>query len=241
MEWIEGLVGAVNTVLWDYALLFLLVATGIYFTVRLGFVQLRKFGEGMRRLLGGFSMKGARAGKEGMSSFQALTTAIAAQVGTGNITGCATALYSGGPGAIFWMWLSAFFGMATIYSEALLAQKFRTVDQDGHVTGGPIYYIRAAFQGKFGKFLSGFFAVAIILALGFMLPHRLRYSQAGGGHRGGGHCRLYLPGRRTAHCLLHREDRPHHGPLLYRGLHRHPVHQPQRPALRPALHLRVRL
>ena len=168
MEWIEGLVGAVNTVLWDYALLFLLVATGIYFTVRLGFVQLRKFGEGMRRLFGGFSMKGARAGKEGMSSFQALTTAIAAQVGTGNITGCATALYSGGPGAIFWMWLSAFFGMATIYSEALLAQKFRTVDKDGHVTGGPIYYIRAAFQGKFGKFLSGFFAVAIILALGFM-------------------------------------------------------------------------
>ena len=160
--------GAVNTVLWDYALLFLLVATGIFFTVRLGFIQLRKFGEGMRRLFGGFSMKGARAGKEGMSSFQALTTAIAAQVGTGNITGCATALYSGGPGAIFWMWLSAFFGMATIYSEAVLAQRFRTTDADGHVTGGPLYYIRAAFRGKFGKFLSGFFAIAIILALGFM-------------------------------------------------------------------------
>ena len=168
MEWIEGLVGAVNTVLWDYALLFLLVATGIFFTVRLGFIQLRKFGEGMRRLFGGFSMKGARAGKEGMSSFQALTTAIAAQVGTGNITGCATALYSGGPGAIFWMWLSAFFGMATIYSEAVLAQRFRTTDADGHVTGGPLYYIRAAFRGKFGKFLSGFFSIAIILALGFM-------------------------------------------------------------------------
>ena len=168
MEWIEALVGAVNTVLWDYALLFLLVATGIFFTVRLGFVQLRKFGEGIGRLFGGFSMKGARAGKEGMSSFQALTTAIAAQVGTGNITGCATALYSGGPGAIFWMWLSAFFGMATIYSEAVLAQRFRTVDRDGQVTGGPLYYIRAAFRGRFGKFLSGFFAVAIILALGFM-------------------------------------------------------------------------
>ena len=168
MEWIEGLVGAVNTVLWDYALLFLLVATGIFFTVRLGFIQLRKFGEGMGRLFGSFSMKGARAGKEGMSSFQALTTAIAAQVGTGNITGCATALYSGGPGAIFWMWLSAFFGMATIYSEAVVAQKFRTTDADGHVTGGPLYYIRAAFRGKFGKFLSGFFAIAIILALGFM-------------------------------------------------------------------------
>ena len=168
MHLIESIVGIVNTVLWDYALLFLLVATGIFFTVRLGFVQIRRFGEGLRRLFGGFSMSGKKAGKEGMSSFQALTTAIAAQVGTGNITGCATALFSGGPGAIFWMWLSAFFGMATIYAEAILAQKFKTVDRDGHVTGGPIYYIRAAFTGKFGKFLAGFFSIAIILALGFM-------------------------------------------------------------------------
>ena len=168
MNIIESIVGFVNTVLWDYALLFLLVATGIFFSVRLGFIQIRKFGEGMRRLFGNFSMRGARAGKEGMSSFQALTTAIAAQVGTGNITGCATALYSGGPGAIFWMWLSAFFGMATIYSEAVLAQKYKATDADGHVTGGPIYYIKAAFTGKFGKFLAGFFSVAIILALGFM-------------------------------------------------------------------------
>ena len=168
MHLIESIVGIVNTVLWDYALPFLLVATGIFFTVRLGFVQIRRFGEGLRRLFGGFSMSGKKAGKEGMSSFQALTTAIAAQVGTGNITGCATALFSGGPGAIFWMWLSAFFGMATIYAEAILAQKFKTVDRDGHVTGGPIYYIRAAFTGKFGKFLAGFFSIAIILALGFM-------------------------------------------------------------------------
>ena len=168
MNIIEKIVDIGNTVLWDYALLFLLVATGIFFSVRLGFIQIRKFGEGMRRLFGTFSMKGARAGKDGMSSFQALTTAIAAQVGTGNITGCATALYSGGPGAIFWMWVSAFFGMATIYSEAVLAQKFKTLDPDGHVTGGPIYYIKAAFRGTFGKFLAGFFSVAIILALGFM-------------------------------------------------------------------------
>ena len=168
MEWIEGLVGVVNKVLWDYALLFLLVATGIYFTVRLGFIQLRKFGEGMRRLFGGFSMKGARAGKEGMSSFQALTTAIAAQVGTGNITGCATALYSGGPGAIFWMWFSAFFGMATIYGEAVLAQLYKTKGADGQTTGGPIYYIRAAYKGRLGRGLAVFFSVAIILALGFM-------------------------------------------------------------------------
>lgn len=102
-----------------------------------------------------------------MSSFQALTTAIAAQVGTGNITGCATALASGGPGAIFWMWVSAFFGMSTIYGEAVLAQKYKTVGEDGHVTGGPIYYIKARFQGAFGKFLAGFFSLAIIFALGF--------------------------------------------------------------------------
>ena len=103
-----------------------------------------------------------------MSSFQALATAIAAQVGTGNITGCATALLAGGPGAIFWMWLSAFFGMATIYGEAVLAQKFKTRSETGEVIGGPVYYIRQAFKGGFGKFLAGFFAVAIILALGLM-------------------------------------------------------------------------
>lgn len=101
-----------------------------------------------------------------MSSFQALTTAIAAQVGTGNITGCATAIVSGGPGAVFWMWVSAFFGMATIYAEAVLAQKFK-VKENGHLSGGPVYYIRAVFQGRFGKILAGFFSVAIIVALGF--------------------------------------------------------------------------
>ncbi|WP_367926252.1 alanine/glycine:cation symporter family protein, partial [uncultured Ruthenibacterium sp.] len=167
MEQFTQLVRVVSDFFWNNILLFLLCGTGIYFTFRLKFVQVRKFGEGMRRLFGGFNLNGAKAGHEGMSSFQALTTAIAAQVGTGNITGCATALASGGPGAIFWMWVSAFFGMATIYAEALLAQKFRTT-VNGHVTGGPIYYIRAAFKGKFGVFLAGFFSIAIIFALGFM-------------------------------------------------------------------------
>ncbi|MBU3819838.1 MAG: sodium:alanine symporter family protein [Candidatus Faecalibacterium intestinavium] len=169
-EYVSAVVTAVNDVLWNkqLLLLFLLLGTGIYFTIRTRFIQVRKFGEGWRRLFGTFSLNGDKAGKEGMSSFQALTTAIAAQVGTGNITGCATALYSGGPGAIFWMWVSAFFGMATIYGEAVLAQNYKTTDADGHVTGGPIYYIKAAFRGKFGKFLAGFFSVAIILALGFM-------------------------------------------------------------------------
>ena len=102
-----------------------------------------------------------------MSSFQAVATSIAAQVGTGNITGCATAMISGGPGAIFWMWVAAFFGMATIYGEAVLAQTFKTKDESGHVIGGPVYYIRAVFKGTFGKLLAGFFALAIIFALGF--------------------------------------------------------------------------
>lgn len=103
----------------------------------------------------------------GNSPFQSIATAIAAQVGTGNLAGAATALIGGGPGAIFWMWVSAFFGMATIYAEATLAQKYKTI-VDGEVTGGPTYYIRAAFKGRFGKILAGIFAVFIILALGFM-------------------------------------------------------------------------
>ena len=167
MEAFTTLVTQASDYLWNWVLLVLLVGTGLYFTLRLRFVQVRRFVEGMRRLFGGFSLHGKAAGKDGMSSFQALTTAVAAQVGTGNITGCATALVSGGPGALFWVWVSAFLGMATIYAEAVLAQKYKTT-VDGHVTGGPIYYIRAAFRGRFGRFLAGFFSLAIILALGFM-------------------------------------------------------------------------
>ena len=167
MDQLAALVSTISDFVWNNLLLWLLVGTGIWFTIRTRFVQVRKFGEGFRRLFSGFSLRGKKAGKDGMSSFQALTTAIAAQVGTGNITGCATALYSGGPGAIFWMWLSAFFGMATIYGEAVLAQKFKSTDSSGEVRGGPIYYIKARFQGKFGKILAGFFSIAIIFALGF--------------------------------------------------------------------------
>ena len=167
---LTNIVAAVNDVLWNkyLVLLFLLLGSGIYFTIRTGFVQVRKFGEGMRLVFGNISLKGKEAGKDGMSSFQALATAIAAQVGTGNIAGCASALVSGGPGAVFWMWVSAFFGMATIYGEAVLAQKYKEVSEDGAVSGGPIYFIKAAFKGKLGTFMAGFFAVAIILALGFM-------------------------------------------------------------------------
>lgn len=167
MELFTTLVEQASSFLWNYLLLFLLVGTGLFFTLWLRGVQLRRFGEGVRRVFGGFTLRGKKAGKDGMSSFQALTTAIAAQVGTGNITGCATAVVSGGPGALFWVWVSAFFGMATIYAEAVLAQHFKTTE-NGHVVGGPAYYIRAAFQGKFGRVLAGIFSVLIILALGFM-------------------------------------------------------------------------
>ncbi|MDY2813596.1 MAG: alanine/glycine:cation symporter family protein [Dorea sp.] len=152
----------------NYILIIMLLGGGIWFTVKLGFIQIRGFKEGMRRTFGGLFGKKGKAGKEGMSSFQALATAIAAQVGTGNIAGAATALAIGGPGAIFWMWIAAFLGMATIFAEAIMAQKYKQVGEDGVVTGGPVYYIKAAFKGSFGKVLAGIFAVLIIFALGFM-------------------------------------------------------------------------
>lgn len=166
MIFLEEMVASVNSFLWDFALLFLLCGTGIFYTFSLKFIQVRKFKAGLKMLFGSFSLHGSSDGK-GLSSFQALTTAIAAQVGTGNIAGAATAIAAGGPGAIFWMWMSAFFGMATIYAEAVMAQVTRE-EKNGHVVGGPIYYIRHVFKGGFGKFLAGFFSVAVILALGFM-------------------------------------------------------------------------
>ena len=156
----------INEYLSNYILVFLLVAVGLWYSVRTQFVQVRCFGEGMKRVFGNLTLRG-RKHESGMSSFQALATAIAAQVGTGNIVGASGAILTGGPGAIFWMWIIAFFGMATIYAEATLAVKTRKIDKDGTVHGGPVYYITTAFRGGFGKFLAGFFAVAIILALGF--------------------------------------------------------------------------
>ena len=167
MEALLKIVKTINMYLSDYILIVLLLGTGIYFTVRTKFVQVRCFGEGMRKVFGGFKLHGGKQ-KSGLSSFQALTTAIAAQVGTGNIIGASGAILTGGPGAIFWMWIIAFFAMAAIYAEAILAQKTRIVKEDGTVHGGPVYYIKKAFPNAFGTFLATFFAIAIILALGFM-------------------------------------------------------------------------
>lgn len=167
MDAVLKIVQTVNMYLSDYILIIMLIGCGLYFSFKTKFVQVRCFGEGWRKVFGNFSLHGGKH-EGGMSSFQALATAIAAQVGTGNIVGACGAILVGGPGAIFWMWIIAFFGMSTIYAEAVLAQKTRVVNPDGTVAGGPVYYIKKAFNNAFGKFMAGFFAVAIILALGFM-------------------------------------------------------------------------
>ena len=125
----DGLISAlkiINTYLSDYILVILLVGCGIFFTVRTGFVQVRCFGAGLKSMIGNFSLHGKKLEK-GISPFQALATSVAAQVGTGNIVGVSAAILLGGPGAIFWMWIIAFFGMATIYAEAVLAQETRII------------------------------------------------------------------------------------------------------------------
>ena len=166
MDDFTQLVQSVNGLLWGmYCLIPLLVGTGIYLTIKLRFIQIRRFGQAFRKVFGGITLFGDKAGKDGMSSFQSLATAISAQVGTGNLAGVATAIAMGGPGAIFWMWLAAFFGMATIFAEATLAQVFRARDAHGQIMGGPAFYIS---RGLHNKPLAAFFAVSIIIALGFI-------------------------------------------------------------------------
>ena len=166
MDMLLSIVQKINLYLSDYILIALLVGTGLFFTIKTRFVQVRCFGEGMKNVFGGMFSKDKNKG--GISSFQALATAIAAQVGTGNIVGACGAILVGGPGAIFWMWIIAFFGMATIYAEAVLAQETREVLPDGTILGGPVYYIKKAFKGTLGKAMAAFFSIASILALGFM-------------------------------------------------------------------------
>ena len=156
-----------NEYLSNYILVFLLIFVGLWYTFKTKFIQVRCFAEGFKSLFGRTSLF-AKSDKGSMTSFQALATAIAAQVGTGTIIGSSGAILIGGPGSIFWMWIIAFLGMATIYAEATLAVETRIKNENGDINGGPVYYILRAFKGNLGKFFAGFFAVAIILALGFM-------------------------------------------------------------------------
>ncbi len=167
MDFLLKIVNTINNYLSDYILVFILIGAGLFFTIKTKFVQIRCFGEGMRNMFGSFSLHGAKHEK-GMSSFQALATAIASQVGTGSIVGASGAILVGGPGAIFWMWVIAFFGMATIYAEAVLAQQTREIHDDGTIVGGPVYYMKRAFKGKLGTFITHFFAIFGVIGFGFI-------------------------------------------------------------------------
>ena len=149
-----------DDIVWGAPLLILLVGTGVYLTVRLGLLQVIKLPKAFKLIFADDK------GQGDISSFAALATALAATVGTGNIVGVATAIKAGGPGALFWMWMAAFFGMATKYSEGLLAIKYRTKDDNGEISGGPMYYILNG-MGKRWKPLAVFFAVAGVLVAYF--------------------------------------------------------------------------
>ncbi len=168
MDKLLEVVGWLNSkILWGWPTIILLLGTGVYFTFAMGFIQVRKIGQAFKETFGPMFEKKERKPGE-VSPFQSLATAIAAQVGTGNLAGVASAIAGGGPGAIFWMWISGFFGMGTIFAEAVVAQRF-VKDVDGQKIGGPAYYIRYGLKNQaLGKFLAGFFAIAIILALGLM-------------------------------------------------------------------------
>ena len=156
MESLIPALNAIDSFMWGPPLITLLVGTGIYLTVRLGLIQVFKLPTALRLI---FSAK--NNGEGDVSSFKALCVALAATVGTGNIVGVATAVKVGGPGAIFWMWVAAFFGMATKYSEGLLAVKYRSVDEKGEIAGGPMFYIKNGMGEKW-KPLATFFALACI-------------------------------------------------------------------------------
>ena len=149
ITWFDGVV-------WGLPLIILILVTGIFLTVRLGLLQVRYLGKALK-----FMVKNEEDGHGEVTSFGALCTALSATIGTGNIVGVATAISAGGPGALFWMILTAFLGMATKYSEGLLAVKYRTIDEDGHVLGGPFYYIENGMGVKF-RWLAKIFAFHLI-------------------------------------------------------------------------------
>lgn len=160
LELIQG----INGVLWNQFLMFALLAVGIFYTIYLGFPQIRNLHLAFKYAFGpALQKKDKGAGGSNVNSFQALATAVAAQVGTGNVAGVATAIAMGGMGSVFWMWVSALLGMGTIFAEAILAQKYRE-QRPGGTVGGPAFYIR---HGLKSKWLAAFFSIALIIAVGF--------------------------------------------------------------------------
>jgi len=158
---LEAFVNYLNGIIWSSALIYLCLGTGLYFSLRTRFLQVRHFGHMLK------IMREGKSSEAGVSSFQALTMSLSGRVGTGNIAGVATAIAIGGPGAVFWMWTVAFLGASTAYIEATLAQIYKELDDNGSYRGGPAYYIEKAMGQKWYAWT---FAVATIIAMGFCLP-----------------------------------------------------------------------
>ncbi|TZE81241.1 alanine/glycine:cation symporter family protein [Calorimonas adulescens] len=168
MEWLLNINKIVNGIVWGPPMLILIVGTGIFLTLYLGFPQVTKFGYIMKNtLLRAFSKK--TTGEGDITPFQAVATALAATVGTGNIAGVATAIFLGGPGAIFWMWLSAFFGMVTKYSEVCLSVNYRVKNPDGSFSGGPMYYISNGLNAKWLAYIFAVFGALAAFGIGNMV------------------------------------------------------------------------
>lgn len=157
----EAFIGYLNGIIWSSALIYLCLGTGLYFSLRTKFLQVRHFRHMIKIMTEG------RSSDAGVSSFQALTMSLSGRVGTGNIAGVATAIAIGGPGAIFWMWTVAFLGASTAYIEATLAQIYKEKDDNGNYRGGPAYYIEKSMGQKWYAWT---FAVATVVAMGFCLP-----------------------------------------------------------------------
>ncbi|QFI56732.1 alanine/glycine:cation symporter family protein [Aeromonas simiae] len=156
----DTLIALLNDLLWGAVLIYLLIGVGVFFTLRLGFIQLRHF-----RHMFSVLRNSRKSDQAGISSFQALCTSLAARVGTGNLAGVAVALYLGGPGAIFWMWLIAFIGMSTAFVESALAQLYKVKDEDGNYRGGPAYYME---RGLGMRWMGVLFSLCLLLAFGLV-------------------------------------------------------------------------
>ena len=167
MEIIRSVNAEINNIVWGPIMLTLLIGTGLFLSVKTGFLQFRKFGYMMKHtLLGVFSKNQHEKDNAGVSPFQAVATAMAGTIGTGSIAGLATAIVSGGPGAVFWMWVSALLGMITKYSEILLSIKFREKNDEGRWVGGPMYYIKNGLKLKWLAVLFAIFAMIACLGTG---------------------------------------------------------------------------
>lgn len=152
LKQMNTILGNIDDFLWGIPLIVLILATGIYLTVRLKGLQITKLPKALK-----YMFKNEEGGHGEVTSFAALCMALSATIGTGNIVGVATAIVAGGPGALFWMWVAALFGMATKYAEGVLAIKYRVINDDGHVIGGPFYYIQNGMGVKW-KWLAKLFA-----------------------------------------------------------------------------------